>query len=91
MARLNTTNLNRRELFKRSLAGAAGLAGSTFITRGTPEASAQMNRKPNVIVFHTDDQDFNTLSCYGADVLTPHIDGLADSGICFNRGYVTII
>ena len=89
MSRHNETKLNRRDILKRGLAGAAGLAGSTLINRGTPEVSAQSRRKPNVIVFHTDDQDFNTLGCYGADVMTPHIDGLADSGICFNRGYVT--
>jgi arylsulfatase A-like enzyme len=77
------------------LAGTAGLAGASIFgngfaqgQRGTPAAGSA--RRPNVIIFHTDDQDFNTIGCYGAHVFTPHIDSLADRGIRFTRGYVPI-
>ena len=81
------TTLKRREILKRGIAGAAGLAGSALLTKGTPEASARSAQRPNIIIFHTDDQDFNTLGCYGYDVLTPHANALADRGVCFSRGY----
>lgn len=80
---------NRRQILKRGLTGAAGLAGTAMFGNGVNRADAQPGKKPNVIVFHTDDQDFNTLGCYGADVLTPYTDSLADGGVRFNRGYVT--
>jgi len=77
----------RREMLRNGLASAASLAGATVFGKRGAEASP--SRRPNVIIFHTDDQDFDTLSCYGYDVLTPHADVLADGGICFDRGYTT--
>jgi arylsulfatase A-like enzyme len=41
-----------------------------------------MSRRPNVIVFITDDQGYGDLSCMGSpDVRTPHIDRLAAEGV----------
>ncbi|MCD6308486.1 MAG: sulfatase-like hydrolase/transferase, partial [Candidatus Latescibacteria bacterium] len=87
MAR-NTNHITRREALRRGLAGAAGLTGAS-IFGGSAGSALRPPRKPNVIIFHTDDQDFNTLGCYGADVFTPHSDGLAAGGVMFRRGYVT--
>jgi len=46
-------------------------------------------RRPNVVFIVTDDQNFDTLGCYGARVMTPHQDRLAAEGVRFNRAYVT--
>ena len=46
-------------------------------------------RRPNVVFILTDDQNFDTLGCYGARVMTPHQDRLAAEGVRFNRAYVT--
>ena len=81
--------ISRRDMIRRGIAGAAGLAGSELTSGGLREASAQTHRRPNVIVFHTDDQDFNTIGCYGAEVMTPHFDSIANTGVLFSRGYVT--
>ncbi len=43
--------------------------------------------KPNIIFLLTDDQHFNTMRCWGGDVLTPNIDRLATEGVKFNRTY----
>ena len=44
--------------------------------------------KPNFIVFLTDDQGYGDLSCMGAaDLKTPHLDGLAASGVRFTDWY----
>ncbi len=47
-----------------------------------------MSRRPNYIIFYTDDQGYGDLSCMGAtDFVTPHLDGLAESGARFTDWY----
>lgn len=47
-----------------------------------------MSRRPNFIIFMTDDQGYGDLSCMGnTDFLTPHIDELAASGTRFTNWY----
>ena len=44
--------------------------------------------QPNVILFLTDDQGYGDLGCMGAaDLKTPHLDGLAASGVRFTDWY----
>ncbi|MAG13272.1 MAG: sulfatase [Spirochaetales bacterium] len=47
-----------------------------------------MHRKPNIIIFYTDDQGTMDANCYGAkDLHTPAIDSLAERGVRFTRAY----
>jgi arylsulfatase A-like enzyme len=46
---------------------------------------------PNVVVVVLDDTGFAQLGCYGSDIRTPNIDGLARSGILYNRFHVTAL
>ncbi len=44
--------------------------------------------KPNVVVFHTDDQGTLDANCYGSeDLFTPAIDRLAREGVRFTQAY----
>lgn len=44
---------------------------------------------PNVILIFTDDQGSIDLNCYGShDLITPHLDQLADRGVRFTQFYV---
>jgi arylsulfatase A-like enzyme len=57
-----------------------------------PSVAANKNsRKPNVIVFFTDDQGYADLGIQNVrdDVLTPNIDKLAQNGARFTNGYIT--
>ena len=46
-------------------------------------------KKPNLVIFLTDDQGYNDLACYGSDtVKTPHADQLAKEGMKFTNAYV---
>ena len=46
------------------------------------------NKRPNVIVFLTDDQGYGGLSCMGAtDFRTPNLDRLASDGVRFTDWY----
>ncbi len=85
MSRHNEHSLSRREMLKRS---AAGFAGASLLGGRIPETYAQ-NKRPNVIIIYTDDQNFDHIGCYGGDVYTPHQNSIARDGIRFDRGYVT--
>lgn len=50
----------------------------------------QKDDLPNIIIFYTDDQGYNDLSCFGAsDFSTPNIDKLAQEGTRFTSFYVS--
>lgn len=47
-----------------------------------------MRKKPNILFITTDQQQRNTLGCYGNHLIqTPNIDELASDGLKFNRAY----
>jgi arylsulfatase A-like enzyme len=44
---------------------------------------------PNVLVILADDLGYSDLGCYGSEIETPHLDGLAAGGLRFTQGYNT--
>lgn len=44
-------------------------------------------RKPNILFILTDDQNPDTLGCFGGKVLTPALDNLCRAGVKFTRAY----
>jgi arylsulfatase A-like enzyme len=44
---------------------------------------------PNVLAIVLDDTGFGHLGCFGSDISTPHLNGLAANGAPFNRFHVT--
>ena len=42
-------------------------------------------RQPNIVLIVADDLGFGDIGCYGGDIETPNIDGLAKSGIRFSQ------
>ncbi len=54
-------------------------------------AQSEPDRKPNIVFLMTDDQRWDTLGCYGrTDVITPHIDKLAEQGVAFDNAYYAV-
>ena len=45
--------------------------------------------RPNIVVIMTDDMGFSDLGCYGSEIETPHLDGLAREGLRFSQFYNT--
>ncbi len=71
-------------------AGALGLSelvrGSGGLVGGKVRAAG---RKPNVIVIMSDDMGFSDFGCYGGEIETPIVDGLAANGLRFTQFYNT--
>ena len=44
---------------------------------------------PNILLIMVDDLGFSDLGCYGGEIRTPHIDGLAENGLRFTQFYNT--
>ena len=61
------------------------------IAAGFPAILKPQNRRPNVIFMMTDDQRADAMSCAGNKILkTPHMDRIAEGGVRFTEGFVTI-
>ena len=56
---------------------------------GTTQPAAAPHARPNVIVILADDLGFSDLSCYGSEIPTPNLDGLAAGGLRFTQFYNT--
>ena len=51
-------------------------------------SSSALARRPNVLLIYTDDQGSVDVNCYGAkDLITPHMDSLAQRGVRFTQFY----
>ncbi len=64
--------------------------GDAHFDRGTrwhlvPRAEAQS--RPNIIVILADDLGYSDLGCYGGEINTPNLDGLAKNGLRFTQFY----
>jgi len=46
-------------------------------------------KPPNVLLIMADDMGYSDLGCYGGEIETPHLDGLAQKGLRFTQFYNT--
>ena len=75
-------------MLARTLACLAALAALQAGWRTSPAPAAEPDRPPNVVIIFTDDQGAVDLGCYGSDdLLTPHVDALAERGVRFTQFY----
>src|SRR6188474_2049369 len=66
----------RREFFS----AAAATAGAW---------KAKAATRPNILVIMADDLGYSDIGCYGSEIATPNLDGLARSGVRFTQFYNT--
>lgn len=82
---------NRRSIFKTAGLGLMGIAVTAW---SGPLATVNQgnSRKPNVILFYTDDQGALDANCYGSkDLYTPTMDKLAETGVRFTQAYAHFV
>lgn len=49
--------------------------------------TAVAQKKPNIVLILADDMGFSDIGCYGGEVHTPNLDGLASEGIRYKQFY----
>lgn len=49
------------------------------------QQSTTSQQKPNIMVIVVDDMGYSDMGCYGGEINTPHLDGLAGNGIRFTQ------
>ena len=80
----DTASLDRRDFLKRSAAATATVAALGIQADAAPDG----DRRPNLLIIHTDEHHVNTLGCYGGDLVeTPNIDWLAKNGAIVSKCY----
>ena len=53
-------------------------------------ATTQINAAPpNIVIILADDMGYSDLGCYGGEIATPNLDGLAKNGVRFSQFYNT--
>jgi arylsulfatase A-like enzyme len=68
---------------------AVGVLAVAAVFTGAAFAAAE-EKKPNLLVIHTDEHHFGTLGCYGGRIVrTPNIDWLAQNGALCTSFYAT--
>ena len=78
----------RRNFLKGVGAAAAGLAVPGCAT-SMQAASVFSDDRPNIVIIMADDMGYSDVGCYGGEIGTPHVDGLASGGVRFIHGYNT--
>jgi arylsulfatase A-like enzyme len=79
--------MNRRSFLRSS---SAALAGCGLPSLGIPFFSAsRRTSRPNVLLVMADDMGFSDIGCYGGEIRTPNLDGLAERGVRFTQFYNT--
>src|SRR5579885_3355551 len=52
-------------------------------------APAAEPKRPNVLIILADDMGYSDAGCYGGEIATPNLDGLAKNGLRFTQFYNT--
>ena len=80
-------NLNRRRFLKYVNRMVIAIVCSGYASLYAAPSKAA-SRKPNVVIFFTDDQGTLDVNCYGSkDLYTPTMDKLAQTGVLFRQAY----
>ena len=69
----------RPNLADKALAAALAFSSAVCFSEATPAP------RPNVVLIMVDDMGFADLGCYGGEIETPNIDGLAAGGVRFSQ------
>lgn len=66
-----------------------GLFAVLLLSTAAFAAAPQPAERPNIVLIMADDMGFSDLGCYGSEIDTPNIDGLAAGGMRFTQFYNT--
>jgi len=78
---MSVQNYTRRDFLKAVGMGAAVLAMPGCMSGS--QSSAGKPKRPNIILMMADDMGFSDIGCYGGEINTPNLNGLAAGGVRF--------
>jgi arylsulfatase A-like enzyme len=76
-------NWTRRDFLK-----ALGL-GALALNVPVARVLGESRKRPNIVLIMSDDMGFSDIGCYGSEISTPNLDGLAAGGLRFTQFYNT--
>ena len=62
---------------------------TTSAAIGFDNLTSRTSERPNIIIIMSDDMGFSDIGCYGGEINTPVLDGLAKNGLRFTQFYNT--
>ena len=77
------SKLTRRDLLK--MAGGAATASAIAPFAANAAANETETDSPNIVLIMADDMGWSDAGCYGGEIETPHLDGLAAEGLRFSQ------
>ena len=83
----NSQKVNRRQFV--TAVGAAALGLAALDPGDVQNEAPEVAHRPNILLILADDMGFSDLGCYGSEIQTPGLDGLAADGVRFTQFYNT--
>ncbi len=83
-----TKTMDRRAFLKQMGATALTATLGARLVRGQDGAGSTV-RRPNIVLIMADDMGFSDIGCYGGEIETPNLNGLAADGLRFKQFYNT--
>jgi arylsulfatase len=84
---MSSRNYTRRDFIKAMGLGAVALSAPGCAS--SPRLHAANYRRPNIVLIMADDMGYSDIGCYGGEINTPNLDGLAAKGLRFTQFYNT--
>jgi len=84
---MSSCSYTRRDFIKAMGLGVAALAAPGCSSY--PQLSAKNYRRPNIVLIMADDMGYSDIGCYGGEINTPNLNGLAAKGLRFTQFYNT--
>ena len=74
---------------KMTARNATALIAAVLAIAGPARADLEVSTRPNIVIVLADDLGYSDLGCYGGEIRTPRLDGLAAGGVRFTQFYNT--
>lgn len=87
---MNSNSFSQKRFFNTVFSSALAINSVGIILPHAATASPHLKPdQPNIIIILTDDMGFSDIGCYGGEIETPALDGLAENGVRFSQFYNT--
>lgn len=89
-AGIEAAAINRRSFLQCAAVCGAGLGfAPLWSSCAAPRRAAAVGpaKRPNIVMLMVDDMGYSDIGCYGAEIRTPNIDGLAEQGVRLTQFY----